>query len=87
MTTDEHMDRFAAVLPDGTYLTIGAHGFEPWTADRLEEAGEQKRWVRKLPEHPDYIAVQSPLLCSRRSEDRGKSWQIREWEVPGVKGL
>lgn len=86
-TVDEHMDRFAIVLPDGSFITVGAHGFEAWDAGRLEEARAQNRWIRQLPERPDCIAVQSPMLCSQRSTDGGKTWQRREWEVPGVKGL
>ena len=89
-TENEHMDRFAAVLPDpggDTLVTVGAHGFEAWDAGRLEEARSRHRWVRMLPERPDHIAVQSPLLISRRSTDGGKTWEVREWEVPGVQGL
>ena len=89
-TEDEHMDRFAAILPktDGsTYVTVGAHGFEAWDAERLEEARSQHRWVRPLPERPDHIAVQSPLIVSRRATDSGKNWTVREWQVPGIKGL
>ena len=86
-TVDEQMDRFAAVLPDGSFVTVGAHGFERWDADRLAEARALGRWVRELPERPDSIAVQSPLLCSQRSVDGGKTWERREWEVPGVQGM
>ncbi len=89
-TEDEHMDRFAAVLPDpggDTFVTVGAHGFEAWDAGRLDEARSQHRWVRMLPERPGHIAVQSPLLVSRRSTDGGKTWEVREWDVPGVQGL
>ena len=89
-TADEHMDRFAVVLPDpggDTFVTVGAHGFEAWDAGRLDEARSQHRWVRMLPERPDHIAVQSPLLISRRSTDGGRTWDVREWEVPGVQGF
>ena len=86
-TVDEHMDRFATILPDGSFITVGTHGFEAWDAGRLEEARAKNRWVRQLPERPDSIAVQSPMLCSQRSTDGGKTWHRREWEVPGVKGL
>lgn len=84
------MDRFAAVLPEtdgATYITIGAHGFEAWDADRLEEARSMHRWVRPLPEQPKHIAVQSPSLVSPRSTDAGKIWKVHEWEVPGVQGI
>ena len=89
-TADEHMDRFAVVLPDpggDTFVTVGAHGFEAWDAGRLDEARSQHRWVRMLPERPDHIAVQSSLLISRRSTDRGRTWDVRAWEVPGVQGF
>ncbi len=89
-TADEHMDRFAVVLPDpggDTFVTVGAHGFEAWDAGRLDEARSQHRWVRMLPERPDHIAAQSPLLISRRSTDGGRTWDVREWEVPGVQGF
>ena len=71
-TEDEHMDRFATVLPDpggDTFVTVGGHGFEAWDAGRLDEARSRHRWVRMLPERPGHIAVQSPLLVSRRSTD------------------
>ena len=37
-TADERMDRFAVILPDGTFVAVGARGFEAWEAGRLEEA-------------------------------------------------
>jgi hypothetical protein len=81
------MDRFAAVLPDGTFVAAGACGFEAWDAGRLEEARSLGRWVREIPERPESIAVQSPFLCCQRSADGGRTWERREWEVAGVQGM
>ncbi len=49
-TEDEHMDRFAAILPNagGTWVTVGARGFEAWDAGRLDEARSLRRWVPKV---------------------------------------
>lgn len=86
-TADERMDRFAVILPDGTFVAVGARGFEAWEAGRLEEARSRGRWIREIPERPEWIAVQSPLLCCQRSSDRGRTWERREWEVAGVGGM
>lgn len=59
-TADERMDRFALILPDGTFVAVGARGFEAWEASRLEEARSLGRWIREIPERPEWIAVQSP---------------------------
>ncbi|MBI3974053.1 MAG: exo-alpha-sialidase [Chloroflexi bacterium] len=76
----EKWDRATHVLPDGTWLAVGAVGWQAWPAEREGEAEAEGLAVhaRGLPGRPDLLAVDSNLLFVQRSRDKGKSWQRRE---------
>jgi hypothetical protein len=80
----ERWDRFAAVLPDGTYLATGAIGWTHWDATRREEA---EAAGLQIANHPGGDATRIVVAPSRifvqRSQDRGVTWDRREWPVPG----
>lgn len=80
----ERYDRFAAILPDGSYLAAGTTGCESWPSDRKAEAEDMGLDARP---HPDgslgSLVVPSPKLFVQRSRDRGQTWERREWVVPG----
>ena len=74
-TPREQYDRFAAVMPDGTYLAAGAVGIESWPATRRDEATALGRQVAPHPNgSPDEIVVSSPRLFVQRSKDGGRTW-------------
>ena len=87
-TTRERYDRFADILPDGTYLAAGTVGFEVWPKDRREEAVDAGLSVRDHANHlGEEIVVSMPKMFVQRSRDRGQTWERREWFVPGFSWL
>ena len=87
-TADERMDRFAVILPDGTFVAVGARGFEAWEAGRLEEAGSGLgAGSGRSPSGRSGSRCNRPFLCCQRSSDGGRTWERREWEVAGVRGM
>jgi hypothetical protein len=84
----ERYDRYADVQCDGTYLAAGTVGFVVWPKERREEAEALGFYAR---EHPDNlgkeILVGVPRVFVQRSQDRGQTWQRREWPVPGFSWL
>ena len=82
----ERSDRFAAVMPDGSYLCAGKIGAEAWPASRREEALERGLRLRSHPQNADEFMVSPPMLFVQRSDDRGKTWNRREWSLPGFHG-
>jgi hypothetical protein len=84
----ERYDRFAAILPDGTYLAAGTVGFESWSADRAGEAEAMGVEARDHPDgSPDKLVVATPKLFVQRSRDQGRTWERREWIAPGLSWL
>ena len=82
----EHCDRFAAVMPDGSYVCAGVIGLESWPASRKPEAEERGLNVREHPQGENKIIVDRPTLFVQSSTDRGKTWSRNEWDVPGFRG-
>ena len=80
----EKYDRFAAVMPDGTFLAAGSVGWEVWPTQRQEEALKQGLVVREHPSSSDSVIVGGRKLFVQRSRDGGKTWERREWIAPGV---
>jgi hypothetical protein len=81
----ERWDRFAARLPSGSLLAAGAPGWVAWPAARRAEA--EARGLLALP-HPsgdaDQVMVAENKVFVQRSRDEGRTWERREWEVPGA---
>jgi hypothetical protein len=81
----ERYGRFCGVMPDDTYLAAGTTGYEVWEASRREEAEQEGFTVKPHPSgDPDRVIVYSPKLFVQRSRDQGKTWERREWRVPGT---
>lgn len=85
--TRERSDRFAGVMPDGSYVCAGKTGSESWPASRRAEAEERGCWVREHPQGDDRVMVTPPALFVQRSTDRGQTWQRTEWDAPGFQGF
>ncbi len=86
-TTRERSDRFAATMSDGSWVCAGKVGGEVWPASRREEASRRGLSVREHPLGDGRIVVNAPTLFVQRSEDGGRTWQRREWDVPGLRGI
>ena len=82
----EQSDRFAAVMPDGSYLCAGMIGFESWPSSRASEAEERGLEAGEDGHRPGQLLVNRPTLFVQRSEDGGKTWSRREWDIPGFRG-
>ncbi|MSP13261.1 MAG: exo-alpha-sialidase [Chloroflexi bacterium] len=86
--TRERYDRFAAIMPDGSYLASGTVGFEVWPVERQQEAVDAGLQVEPHPDHKgDTVVVAIPKMFVQRSRDQGESWQRQEWDVPGFSGM
>ena len=82
----EQSDRFAAVMPDGSYVCAGVIGFELWPTSRRPEAEERGLHIREHSQGEDTILVNRPTVFVQRSTDEGKTWSREEWDVPGFSG-
>lgn len=80
----ERYDRFATVMSDGSYLCTGSVGWEVWQTERQEEAEAQRRRVARHPADESKVIVGGQRLFVQRSSDGGRTWNRREWTVPGV---
>jgi hypothetical protein len=82
----ECYDRFADVMPDGSYLAAGTVGFEVWPKARR---GETKELCLAVKDHPngEEVVVGMPKVFVQRSLDQGRTWTRREWHVPGFSWL
>ncbi|MCZ6676640.1 MAG: sialidase family protein [Candidatus Poribacteria bacterium] len=80
----EKYDRFAAVMPDGSYLCAGSVGWEVCPAERQADAEAQGLSVHPHPADNAAIIVGGNKLFVQRSTDRGQTWERQEWIVPGV---
>tara|TARA_Y100000588_G_scaffold122093_1_gene133786 strand:- start:179 stop:1243 length:1065 start_codon:yes stop_codon:yes gene_type:complete len=80
----ERYDRFADILPNGTYLAAGTVGFEVWPKDRLPQAEALGLYACEHPNNlgEEYL-IGTPKLFVQTSADQGQTWQRREWLVPG----
>ena len=85
-STRERSDRFAGVMDDGSYVCAGKMGAEVWPVSREEEANRRGLWARAHPQGDARIVVNLPTLFLQRSEDGGRTWRRREWDVPGLRG-
>lgn len=82
----EKSDRFAEVMPDGSYVCAGMIGYETWPASRKPEAEERRLHVYDHPPGGENITVNRSTLFVQRSTDEGRSWVRNEWDVPGFRG-
>ena len=85
-STRERSDRFAGVMEDGSYVCAGKMGAEVWPASREGEANGRDLWARAHPRGDGRIVVNPPTVFVQRSEDGGRTWRRREWDVPGLRG-
>ena len=84
-STRERHDRFEAVMPGGRYLAAGGVGWEVWPASDRAKADEMGLAVFDGPNPAtDDLVVGGYRLYVQWSDDRGRSWQRREWAVPGA---
>lgn len=80
----ERYDRFADIMPDGTYLAAGTVGFEIWAKYRQAEAEELGLSVRDHPNNlGQELLIGMSKLFVRRSRDQGQIWERQEWLVSG----
>ncbi|MCY3707568.1 MAG: exo-alpha-sialidase, partial [Caldilineaceae bacterium] len=80
----EYYDRYADVQPDGSYLAAGTVGFESWPKERAAEAEELGLTARPHPNNTgNDLLIGMPKLFVMRSHDQGKTWDRRDWLVPG----
>ena len=82
-TPREYSDRFNAVLSDGTYLCAGSTGWAVWDEDRRGEAEAAGMRVTPHPWLEGKIAVREMKLFVQNSEDDGRTWDRKEWNLPG----
>ena len=85
-TTREQSDRFASVMPDGSYLCAGVIGYESWIASRRHEAEERELLILEHPNDQELINVNRPTTFVQRSTDLGQSWDRKEWDITGFVG-
>ncbi len=84
-STRERHDRHEAILPGGRYLAAGGVGWEVWPASDRAKADEMGLAVFDGPDPAtDDLIVGGYRLYVQWSDDRGRSWQRREWTVPGA---
>ena len=84
-STRERHDRYEAILPGGRYLAAGGVGWEVWPASDRAKADEMGLAVFDGPDPAtDDLIVGGYRLYVQWSDDRGRSWQRREWAVPGA---
>ena len=84
-STRERHDRYEAILPGGRYLAAGGVGWEVWPASDRAKADEMGLAVFDGPDPAtDDLIVGGYRLYVQWSDDRGRSWQRREWTVPGA---
>ena len=84
-STRERHDRYEAILPGGRYLAAGGVGWEVWPASDRAKADEMGLAVFDGPDPAtDDLIVGGYRLHVQWSDDRGRSWQRREWTVPGA---
>ena len=84
-STRERHDRYEAILPGGRYLAAGGVGWEAWPASDRAKADEMGLAVFDGPDPAtDDLIVGGSRLYVQWSDDRGRSWQRREWTVPGA---
>ena len=84
-STREKHDRYEAILPGGRYLAAGGVGWEVWPASDRAKADEMGLAVYDGPDPAtDDLIVGGYRLYVQWSDDRGRSWQRREWTVPGA---
>ena len=79
----ERYDRFADVMPDGSYLCAGSVGWQIWPVDRRGEAEETGLVVRPHQLDADSIVVGGHKMFVQRSTDGGRTWTRREWTISG----
>ena len=80
----ERWDRYAAALPDGSYLAAGAIGWTTWEAGRRAEAEAAGLQINPHPGGDGRALVVAPSrVFVQRSRDGGATWERREWPVPG----
>ena len=78
----EIYDRFAAVMPDGTYLCAGTVGWQAYPAEQQAEVEAQGLFVRPHPNDENAIMVGSNRLFVQRSTDKGRRGNGRSGLCP-----
>ena len=69
-------------------MAAGTVGFETWPTARRAEAEALGLSARDHPNRRgDEVVVGMPKLFVQRSHDQGRTWQRREWPVPGFSWL
>ena len=82
-TPRERYDRFADIMPDGSFFCAGSVGWEIWPVERSAEAKAQGLLVRPHQLGDDVVIVGGHKLFTQRSTDGGRTWSRREWAIPG----
>jgi len=80
----EKYDRFAGIMPDGSYLCAGTVGWEVWEERKRGEAEAMGLSVTRHPIKGNSLIVGGHKLFFQRSTDQGKTWDRQEWTVPHV---
>ena len=79
----ERYDRFADIMPDGSFFCAGSVGWEIWPVERSAEAQAQGLVVRPHQLDDDVVIVGGHKLFTQRSTDGGQTWSRRQWVIPG----
>lgn len=82
-STRERHDRFAQVLPDGTWWTAGVVGWQAWPASDQARAEAEGRYVTPTspPGSPGSIGVGTNTFFIQKSSDQGTAWDRREIDL------
>jgi hypothetical protein len=71
-----------------SYVAAGTVGFETWPQARRAEAEALGLSVRNHPNRrEEEVVIGMPKLFVQHSHNQGRTWQRREWHVPGFSWL
>ena len=80
----ERLDRYARIMPDGSYLCAGGSWKETWPAERRAEAEGLGVRVNDHAGDKSVVIVDRNTMFVQRSTDKGKTWTRKEWKVPNM---
>jgi hypothetical protein len=80
----ERYDRYTEVLAHGTWLSAGSSGWQVWPTEKLGEIEGMGLMIQEHQTDPGKFVSGWNRLFFQRSNDGGKSWDRREYTVPGV---
>ena len=79
----EAFHRYTKVLPDGRYLSAGSVGWQVWPSEKRLVIEEKGLEIRTHPVDEGKIVSGCNRMFVQRSADGGRTWDRREYTVPG----